>query len=367
MLLIAGPTGVGKTELALKLAAQLPAAAIINADLGQCYTPLTIGTAKPDWRAAVTPHYLFDILDQPLNFTAFQYRKKVATLLAQAEFQQRQPLLVGGSGFYLQALLFRSPLDGLSDSQSDNAPPYVNQPHEQLSTSKAALAKLVPTSSSSHLWAQLAQLDPVRAQTIAPQDHYRLQRALAIYQQTGLLPSQCAPQFDPISAKITLVILTRDTPELYQRIDQRVLEMLADGWLQEVFQLHGTTWADFLCQKRLIGYDDLLRYFGAQLPLADRFTHAPDLIQLIPVLQRLAQTGNDTELRQLTPQLMPVIQTIQQRTRRYAKRQMTFYRMLARKLNPGASPTLTIHWWNLTDTTVDRYIKRLLNDPNLAN
>ena len=134
MIIIVGPTGVGKTELSLKLAAQLKNPAIINADLGQLYTPLTIGTAKPDWRNEPVPHYLFDILEQPENFTAFNYRRAVIELFKKLNAPNNSkiitdscaralkivPILVGGSGFYLQALFFKSPLDDILTSKSDN-------------------------------------------------------------------------------------------------------------------------------------------------------------------------------------------------------------------------------------------------------
>ena len=73
MLIVYGQTGVGKTDFVDALATHIPAE-IINMDVGQFYTPLTIGTAKPDWRNAATPHHLFDIIDKPRNFTVTEYR-----------------------------------------------------------------------------------------------------------------------------------------------------------------------------------------------------------------------------------------------------------------------------------------------------
>ncbi len=340
MIIIAGPTGVGKTELSLKLAAQFKNPAIVNADLGQLYTPLTIGTAKPDWRNEPVPHYLFDILDQPENFTAFEYRRLVSKLFKKLKLQvanspensspdsctkelKATPILVGGSGFYLQALFFESPLDKISPQASDNSG-VIYDNNSRLENLK--------------LWEKLNLIDPVRAQAIDPQDSYRVQRALEIWQRYKILPSQAKPIFAPIIPKIEkikLIVLTRDLPELYARIDQRVLEMLDAGWLTEVQGLVGTPWEKFLLTKRLIGYDDLLT--------------------------SLKSAGDLENLAASTVQL------IQKRSRNYAKRQIAFFKMLTRQLTENSAGQIEIEWLNLTATDVDLYIKRLLSDPNFAN
>ena len=104
-LIIYGPTGVGKTDLALDLAQHIPIE-IINMDMGQFYTPLSIGTAKPDWKNSPVPHHLFDIINEPRNFTVSEYRilfyKKVGEIIERGNL----PVVVGGSGFYLHSLLF---------------------------------------------------------------------------------------------------------------------------------------------------------------------------------------------------------------------------------------------------------------------
>lgn len=340
MIIIAGPTGVGKTELSLKLAAQLKNPALVNADLGQLYTPLTIGTAKPDWQNEPVPHYLFDILDQPENFTAFEYRRLVGKLFKKLKLQlanspensspdsrtkelKATPILVGGSGFYLQALFFESPLDKLSPQASDNSGVIYDN--------NSLLENL-------KLWEKLNLIDPVRAQAIDPHDSYRVQRALEIWQKYKILPSQAKPVFAPLvpkTEKIKLIILIRDLSELYARIDQRVLEMLAAGWLNEVQSLVGTPWEKFLLTKRLIGYDDLLT--------------------------SLKSAGDLENLAASTVQL------IQKRSRNYAKRQIAFFKMLTRQLTENSAGQIEIEWLNLTATDVDLYIKRLLSDPNFAN
>ena len=103
--IITGPTGVGKTDFVLKLADHLPIE-IINADVGQFYAPLNIGTAKPDWRHEHVPHHLFDILDEPRSMTVIQYRTLAHSLIQECWARNTIPFFVGGSFFYIQSLLF---------------------------------------------------------------------------------------------------------------------------------------------------------------------------------------------------------------------------------------------------------------------
>lgn len=353
MIIIAGPTGVGKTELSLKLAAQLKSPAIINADLGQFYTPLTIGTAKPDWCHEPVPHYLFDILDQPENFTAFQYRRLVIELLEKLNSviannrSNTTPILVGGSGFYLQALFFKSPLDKLYPEASDNSPAFYDNNSTENFFKKNLDLKNLKLLEDLKLWEKLNLIDPVRARELNSHDHYRIQRALEIWQKYKILPSQAKPEYAPIvpqTQKIKLLILTRDLPELYARIDQRVLEMLDAGWATEVQNLVDTPWEKFLLAKRLIGYDDLLKFF------------------------RAAKSNCVVSSRYLNSEKIAAstVQLIQKRSRNYAKRQIAFFKMLTRQLTEKSAGQIEIEWLNLTATDVDLYIKRLLSDPNFA-
>src|SRR5690242_2065865 len=103
--IIYGPTAVGKTDFAEHLAAQLDGE-IINADAAQFYTPLTIGTAKPNWRSAIATHHLFDICDEPLDYSVACYRAKVQQCIDEIRQRGAVPIVVGGSGFYINTLFF---------------------------------------------------------------------------------------------------------------------------------------------------------------------------------------------------------------------------------------------------------------------
>ncbi len=304
ILVYTGPTGVGKTSLIDTVAESIPSE-IINIDMGQFYAPLSIGTAKPDWKGAAIPHHLFDVITEPRDFTVAQYRERIIALIHDVWGRGKIPVLVGGSGFYVRSLFY---------------PPI---PSAEISDKYARISK-------EKLWDHLYEIDPDRADALEKQDIYRIERALDIWYSTGKMPSLFVPQFDP-PCSFYLTCVTRERQELYQRIDERTIQMMDEGWLDEVAQLKGTEWEAFLMRKKLIGYADIFEYLE-----------------------------NQTDKENL-------IATIAQKTRNYAKRQMTFWRSLKRHIDqalknnqpagPIASKTDEV---NLTLTSLDVYIKRLL-------
>jgi tRNA dimethylallyltransferase len=312
-----GPTGVGKTDLSLALATRLPTE-ILNMDVGQFYTPLSIGTAKPDWRMSPTPHHLFDILDTPCDYTVIEYRKHALALMKEIWHRNHIPLLVGGSGFYLSSLFFPPSTGGSAYAATEflkNRRPVLTQ----------------------DLWDHLNAIDPVRAAAIHPHDRYRITRALSIWHTTGKKPSAQECLYQP-PASFILIFLTRDRQELYARIDTRVKSMLELGWEQEVKSLQETEWHAFLHTKKLIGYAELCSYLEGPQTADARHT---------------------------------TIQKIQQKTRAYAKRQETFWRMLEKKIlavqhqQEQCEKNKAVHAYlttiNLTQPTSDQYINELLN------
>ena len=215
ILVLFGPTAVGKTNLALSLANYIDVE-IINGDMGQLYTPLTIGTAKPDWQTSPVKHHLFDSVDKPEHYTVVKYRESVIELVHQIWSRGNIPLIVGGSGFYIKSLFF---------------PPL-------LASTRDDLTKKIP---DEQLWEMLHQIDPVRANSINPQDSYRLRRALTIWMDTGKPPSTYVPTFSP-PGEFYFSMLTRSKEDLYARINQRVTEMINCGWIDEVTTLRNTPW-----------------------------------------------------------------------------------------------------------------------------
>lgn len=273
-IIVSGPTAVGKTAFVEGLGSLLPMPYdIINADMGQLYTPLSIGTAKPLYRNSPLPHYLFDVIDTPSSYTAHQWREAVIALMAQSWNNKRMPVIVGGSSFYIASLFF--------------PPSFISTSHE------------IPTEwsnrSSSNLWEQLHEIDPIRALSLHKNDRYRIERALIIWLQ-GKIPSSCEPTFQ-IPGTCSFYYLMREKEELHKRINERVIEMLEQGWIDEVRSLDAA-WIQFLNEKKLIGYPDIISYL---------------------------QGSGAQSYKELTD-------SISLKTRSYAKRQVVFWRMLKKKL-----------------------------------
>jgi len=297
IIIIAGPTGVGKSDFAEALAHHINGE-IVNADQGQLYEPLTIGTAKPDWKTHKIPHHLFDHVTEPRNCSNSEYQKAVKECVNDIHARGKRAILVGGSGFYYQMLLFdfaQFPQKTAPDRQS------------------------IPEFDGS-AWEHLQSIDPDRARALHPHDLYRIQRALEIFYTYNVLPSALQLMYKPW-APYHLVHITRDTQELYARINRRTHLMLEQGWLEETASLT-PAWKEFARVKKTIGYDDILAY---QFNLLSY------------------------------PQL---IETIQQKTRNYAKRQKTYFRSLLKKI-PSCQLD-NVQEINLTLSPVDLYLNQLI-------
>lgn len=309
-LFIYGPTASGKTAFAEKIASLIPAE-IINMDSAQMYTPLHIGTAKPDWQSTPFKQHLFDIVDKPHNITVHAFRLMVEQKIKEIHERGNIPIFVGGSGFYLKSLFFKLEPDTVPESKIADTEPVEGD-----------------------LWDQLHIIDPERAAHIHPNDYYRLRRALEIWRVTGQKPSLYKPQYAPIASWI-IAHVTRDRKDLYERIDKRVLHMLQAGWIAEVQHLIATGWEPFLLEKGIIGYAEIIGY-----------------------LKHMYTLEQATEL-------------IQQRTRNYAKRQETFWRMLKKDISVAKiqddQDSGKITEFDLTYPDIDLYIKQLLGDISTLN
>lgn len=242
LILIVGPTAVGKTEIAIQLAERLNGE-IISADSRLFYRGMDIGTAKPslEERARV-PHYLIDIVnpDETLSLAVFQQKAK--ELIADIHARGKLPFLVGGTGQYVRAV-----------TQGWSPPEVVAD--EQL---RIILEKMKEERGLIWLHDRLAQVDPESAQKIDARNVRRTIRALEVIFTTGRKFSEQRGQSDSPYQLITIG-LTRPRPELYDRVDQRIDAMFANGLIDEVKSLLERGYPSTLPSMSAIGYRECVR------------------------------------------------------------------------------------------------------------
>ena len=255
LLAIVGPTAVGKTTLAIALARAL-GGEIVSADSRQVYRAMDIGTAKPTAaeRAAV-PHHLIDGVDPDQEFSLARYQDLATAAIREIAARGRLPLLVGGTGQYLAAVLEGWQIPRVA-------------PRPEL---RAALERMAEQHGATALHARLEQADPAAAASILPANIRRVIRALEVYELTGRpISEQQTKQPPPYRARTLWLGLP--PAELYARIDARVDAMLAAGLLDEVRRLleRGYGWG--LPAMSGLGYREFQAYFGGQATLEQAVT-----------------------------------------------------------------------------------------------
>lgn len=216
--ILTGPTATGKTALALEAARLFPKLELINADSLLFYRGLDIGTAKPTLKEREqTPHHLIDVCDPSTSFTAGDFFRSANDVIADIHARKKRALIVGGSGFYLKALLY-----GLWDAPRATA--------EQRAR--------VEAQDTETLYQRLYKVDSESALRISRNDRYRLVRAIELLELTGKTPTQLeaeSPQTpDP---RFELWVIDRANEELHQRISARTRLMIQSGLLDETRQL----------------------------------------------------------------------------------------------------------------------------------
>lgn len=276
LLVIMGATATGKSELALRLAGAMDAE-IVNADALQIYRGLDIGTAKPtpEMRRRV-PHHLLDVCDPEERFSAGEYAERAGAVLADLDRRGKPGILVGGSGLYLRALL-----DGLSPLPRSD--PEVRR----------ALEERLEEHGLPALYAELQRLDPVTAERLMAGDRQRILRALEVERLSGRplsswvrdRPTGAAPL-----AHAERIGLTLARSILYDRIADRVGKMIERGWVAEVENLLRRGARPEAPAFQAIGYRQLIKYLHGGWSLEEAVTD------------------------------------ITRATRRYAKRQQTWFR-----------------------------------------
>ena len=220
---IVGPTASGKSELGIELALARNGE-IINLDSVQVYRGICIATAKvPRAQRRGVPHHLIDIVEPTENFTAGDYARLAERTIREVESRNHTAILVGGTGFYLRALV--KPLF--------EGPPTDSKLRERL-------VALRDRQGAQHLHRMLARIDPQAAVNLSPRDWPRTMRALEVYFQTGRRISESQPEMPPppeLASRIRVIALNPPRAELYARINKRADEMFENGLVEEVESL----------------------------------------------------------------------------------------------------------------------------------
>lgn len=247
---IVGPTAVGKTALAVRLADEFPAE-VVSADSRQVYRYMDIGTAKPTAaeRQRVQQH-LLDVVDPDEPFTLAQYQALANVAIADIQARGRLPLLVGGTGLYVHAVL-----EGLDI-------PHV-EPHPLL---RQELYAEADAQGCEALHRRLVAVDPAAAERIDPRNVRRVVRALEVCQQTGR-PISTLQRATPPPYRTLRIGLTMPRPLLYQRIDQRVEDMVAAGLVEEVRLLVRRGYGMELPSMSGVGYRQIGLYLRGEVSL----------------------------------------------------------------------------------------------------
>ncbi len=247
-IVIAGPTGVGKTSLSIKLAKKLDAV-IISADSMQVYKYLDIGTAKikEEEMSGVT-HYLIDVVEPNHKYSVGDYQKEVDKLLKQLEEEKKNVLLVGGTGLYIDSVV-----NGLAELPVGD--PKIRE----------ELYKL----SAEELHNRLAEVDPEAAQNIHPNNKIRVARALEVFMVSKeKFSSLVSKNYKNNNYSFYKIGLERERSHLYERINRRVDLMFEEGLLDEAKWVY-ENYKDGIEKIRAIGYKELFQYFDGEISLEE--------------------------------------------------------------------------------------------------
>jgi tRNA dimethylallyltransferase len=274
VVVICGPTAVGKTALSLKVAERV-GGEIVSADSRQIYRYMDIGTAKPTAaERAIAPHHFIDMLNPDENYSAGEYARDARAVIADIFARGNQPVVVGGSGLYIRALL-----EGFFSFDAKD---------ERL---RLELKKRLATEGPESLYRELQQVDPKLAEKTHPNSTKRVMRGLEVYYLTGKPLTQIQASYrDPAPFNWVKIALEMDRKTLYTRINRRVENMFEMGLVDEVKQLQKMGYTPDLNALNTVGYKEVFAYLEGEM---DLFTCK---------------------------------EQIKQNTRQYAKRQFTWFR-----------------------------------------
>ncbi|GAB2548374.1 tRNA (adenosine(37)-N6)-dimethylallyltransferase MiaA [Gracilibacillus alcaliphilus] len=299
LLVIVGPTAVGKTALSIEIAKKFHGE-IISGDSMQVYQGMNIGTAKiTEQEKEGIPHHMLDILDPAQPFSVADFQTLVQQYIQEIAIRGRQPIIAGGTGLYIQSVLYDYQF---ADSRRSAA--YQQKIEQELEQNGLE-----------YVYNRLKRVDPVQAEKIHPNNIRRLVRALEVYDRTGLTMTEYqARQSAEARYDFHIIGLQMERELLYQRINQRVDLMIENGLIEEVAQLlqkgyEGTQ------AMRGIGYKEIIPYVKGEQSLEE------------------------------------AVDTLKRNSRRFAKRQYTWF-----------NNKMPVHWYEITPETSTVVFQNILTD-----
>jgi tRNA dimethylallyltransferase len=278
LVVITGPTAVGKTDISIEVAQRLQGE-IVSCDSMQVYKYMDIGTAKPSaYEREIVPHHLIDVVTPDIDFNVARFQELAEAAISDITSRGRIPVLVGGTGLYIKAVVdgFLFPWEGASKE--------IRESLEEEAAKKGSAA----------LYARLEEVDRPAARKIHPNDARRIIRALEVYITTGRPISEMwregrrkkRARFD----RLVMVGLVRERPALYERINRRCDKMIELGLVEETRQLLDRGYGKTLTSGQALGYKEIVPYLKGECSLEE------------------------------------AVELIKRDTRRYAKRQLTWFR-----------------------------------------
>lgn len=299
VVVLIGPTAVGKTKLSIELAKKFNGE-IISGDSMQIYKGMDIGTAKiTKEEMEGIPHYLIDIIDPDDSFSVAEFQKLVREKISEITNKGKIPFIVGGTGLYIQAVLY--------DYQFEETKTDLTYRRQMETVAEAEGAEALHN--------QLKEVDPISAEKIPYQNVRRVIRALEIQHVTGKKASEWQEeQKKELLYDATIIGLTMDRELLYSRINERVDKMLDQGLLDEVKEFYEQNLRD--CQSiQAIGYKEIYKYFDGLSTLEE------------------------------------AVDELKQNSRRYAKRQFTWFRN-----------KMSVQWFNMTECVKKNNIQKKIEE-----
>jgi len=296
---VVGPTAVGKSKLGVEIAKRF-GGEVISGDSMQIYKSMDIGTAKvTDQEMQGIPHHLVDIKEPDESFSVAEFQNKVQSLIRTISSRGKVPVIVGGTGLYIQATLYNF---NFSEEKRD----------EQVIK---RLEKEASEYGMEALYQRLQSVDPEQAEKVHPNNERRVLRALEVYETTGKVMSDYQKQQSNESPFCPVIIgLEMERKELYNRINRRVDQMVEEGLIAEVKRLYDKGYEHTQAMKA-IGYKEFIPYFNGECNM-DR-----------------------------------AIELLKRNSRRYAKRQYTYFR---NKMN--------VRWYSISEQRYEEKFETILND-----